>query len=76
MLLTSVISGNKLVDPLSCIVVKPAYHNWKSQASQRFGFPNSFVSQADVTDNATQSNSGGGIKCKSSLQSLDADLPS
>ena len=60
MLLTSVISGNKLVGLLCCIVVKPAYHKWKSQASQRFGFPNRFVSQADVKDNAAQSNAGGG----------------
>ena len=62
MLLTSVISGNKLVDLLSCIVVKPAYHNWKSQASRRFGFQNRFVSRADVKDNAAQSNTGGGVK--------------
>jgi hypothetical protein len=74
MLLTSVISGNKLGDLLSCIVVKPAYHNWKSQASQRFGFPNRFVSQADVKDNAAQPNSGGGIKNAKVLFNLSTQI--
>jgi hypothetical protein len=74
MLLTSVISGNKLVDLLSWIVVKPAYHNWKSQASQRFGFPNRFVSQADVKDNAAQSNTAGGVTYAKTLFDLSTQI--
>ena len=74
MLLTSAISGNKLVEFLSCIVGIASLSQLEIAGISLIHIPNRFVSQPDVKDNAARSNIRGGFKCQNSLQCLDADL--
>jgi hypothetical protein len=75
MLLTSVISGNKLVDLLSCHRGKASLPQLEIAGISAIRVSKSLCFAADVKDNAAQSNTGGGLrKCENSLRSLDADL--